>query len=115
MPMAVEQEARVLVLNSRLGVCIWGNSWISAGLQLLICLGREENRCLLLPLFYDFLVFQAYSVHVYGESLDNRLCNGIQWEYFLWLPGNLENMSHIKYPLQSQMGSKEIKTRVWGI
>lgn len=29
---------------------------------------------------------------------DNRPCNGIWRENFLWLPGNLENMSHITTP-----------------
>lgn len=53
---------------------------------------------LLMSLFYDSLMLQEYSAHFHEENFDNRPCNGIWREYFLWLPGNLENMSHITMP-----------------
>lgn len=114
-----EQEVWVPVPKPRWRVWLWASSWISAGLHLLIYLAREENGSFLMalpmPPFYDSLMFQAYSTFCHGGNFDNRPHKRIWREHFLWLQENLEHNDSYNCPLQSQIGSKEIKTGVWDI
>lgn len=71
---------------------------------------REKDGSFLMALqCHCSLTFQAYSTFFHGGNFDNRPCNRIGRKHFLWLSENLENMNHKTAPLQSHIGSKEIK------